>query len=204
MLRTTLLGGLALALAVGSSASAAPGAAVGAAPARAFSLQQGAGFDRLEVQLVQRRGSVGVSSGPAAATGSAGWSACVFGWTSSSFFSDCSEPVALTSTVGDGSATGRLRFELRDDFWGDTASVDLTLQDDGQVPTVAVGAQPYADQLRVSSAPYAAVVRTASVSGSVVVTTKRGQKRAVKRYGITAGSRLSLREAVAAAGGAGL
>ena len=190
-------------VAAAPSGSATPGAGAQAVPARLFSLDAGGGFDRLEVHLAQRRAAVSTAtSGSGGVTGS-GWTACVFGWTSRTFFSDCATPEQLEASVAEGSADGRLRFTLRDDFWGDTAVVDLVLQDTGSTPSVAWSSTPHADGLRVYSGPTARLSRAASARGSVVLTTGRGKDRVVRRHEVRTGTPAAVSEAVSAVVAAG-
>jgi hypothetical protein len=185
------------------SGSAAPGAGVEAAPARVFSLDAGGGFDRLEVHLAQRRTSVTSATSGSGAVSGTGWTACVFGWTSRAFFSDCAAPERLEAAVAEGSADGRLRFTLRDDFWGDTAVVDLVLTDAGSTPALAWSGTPHASGLRVYGGPTATLTREATARGSVVLTTGRGKSRIVRRHEVRPGTPAAVSEAVSAAVGAG-
>ena len=201
VLAPALAGLLAVGVAAAPTSSAAPGAGVQATPARVLSLTAGGGFERLEVHVAQRRAAARATTSGAGGVEGPAWTACVFGWTDRSFFSDCAAPIALQSTVAEGSASGRLRFSLRDDFWGDTAVVDLVLRDSGSTPAVTWSSTPYADELRVSGSPVASVVRTADVSGSVLLTTQRGKRKSTKRLVVAPGATMAVADAVAVTAG---
>ena len=189
-----------VAAAPGSAAS--PGGNAEVQAARVFALDARSGFDRVEVHLAQRRGAVR-TRGSAGGVDGAQWRACVFAWTAHSFMSGCAEPTGMRVDVEEGSATGRLRFTLRDDFWGDTAVVDLALHDAGGPPVPTWSAPARADGLRVSSQPSAVLVRAAAASGSVVVTTRRGTRTTTRRHVVGAPARVQVGELVSAGVSAG-
>lgn len=154
-------------LAAAQPATARPSAYTGLAVYRTFDLETGRGFGRTDVSLDHVRAATSTGTASGAVSGD-DVNACVFGWTKSTFFSECGEPSAVTFEAQPGSATGRLAFTLRDSWRDGVAVVDLTLADPGGTPVLAYDLAPYA----TSVAPRASAGRVLRATGTVRVTNK--------------------------------
>lgn len=183
-LRAVLAAATVLAVAQPALASPPPGPSATArvATQRELSFEAASGWDRLSMSFQHTRGSVtaGTVSGGA---GGERWDACVYSSARAGWFSSCSTPTGVTFDFPPGSATGRIKFTMRESYGSGSAVVDLTLTETAATPTVSYELAPYA----TSVAPGLTTSRLATLKGVVRVTTTRygTTKPATKTYALS-------------------
>jgi hypothetical protein len=177
---TRVLLALTAALAAAHPAAATPSAHVRTSSERSFEMHGGYAYDSVSLRFRHLRGSLGAGTHSGGASGES-WEACLYAWGSSASFYGCGTPTAVTFDVPPGTATGRLRFTLRQQYWtAATAVADLTLTDSGAVPGAGYETNPYGTHV----APAVTTTRQAVLKGTVKVTYRRGTKTATRTYQI--------------------
>jgi hypothetical protein len=190
MRKLLVLGALFVGVLAGQ-AQALPYGQVTAAPSRAYVLAAGSGFERVEVSLWQTQARVNAGPFGGGVTGTE-WHACVFSWLHRTFFSECATPTAVSVTVPRTGASGTIGFDLRDDVWGDTARVRLTLTADSALPLPTYTVNPYVSGSYQHGALAAGLTRNAQVSGTLTLKTAHGKDRDAMVRKVPAVARLTV------------